>query len=231
MSEDTTHEINAQEKHATKDYQDLHALMQNVQDLTNEIKARRGMTEHFRRKSWKLQKVIDNYEAGEETRRQSASRQEEKINTLQELLASTSQKLYTLGYAVRTLTTLEVAKSGALLEHAGISEEDLLNARKYAEGAPVPLRSPSLPRDRVLVESSAMKQYPEAEDLRQAFESGEWIHTLVNRMGYAFKGEDEMDNFARRASIEFQEMWNMYQNPTYCEEAQRSAQEKDTKQT
>ena len=158
MTKVDNHLNDAQDHPRDKDYEKLHALMQNVQDLEQEIRVRRGMTEHFRRKSYKLQKVIDNYEAGEETRRQSAERLEEKINALQELLVSTSQKLYALGYAVRTLTTLEVAKSGALLEHAGISEEDLLNAGKYAEGAPIPPRPLSLPRDRVLVESRALTE-------------------------------------------------------------------------
>ena len=161
MSEDTTHAINAQEKHATKDYQDLHALMQNVQDLTNEIKARRGMTEHFRRKSEKLQKVIDNYEAGEETRRQSAERQEEKINALQQQLVNTHQKLYALSKAVLTLDTVDVSVKArcALLSHAGLSLQDIRAA------APLPLTiALSLPRDRVLVESRATTEDGTQED-------------------------------------------------------------------
>ena len=59
-----------------------------------------------------------------------------------------------------------------------------------------------------------MKQYPESEDLWQAFESGEWLRSVI---------DDE--EVLKKAALHFQEMWNLYQNITYHEEVQRIAEE------
>ena len=59
-----------------------------------------------------------------------------------------------------------------------------------------------------------MKQYPVSEDLWQAFESGEWLRSVI---------DDE--EVLKKAALHFQEMWNLYQNITYHEEVQRIAEE------
>lgn len=61
-----------------------------------------------------------------------------------------------------------------------------------------------------------------AQEIYEEISSGEWVHTLVNRMGYAFRDEDEMDNFARRASIHFQELFESYIQTLSQEEAEEA---------
>ena len=223
MSEDTTHAINAQEKHATKDYQDLHALMQNVQDLTNEIKARRGMTEHFRRKSEKLQRVIDSFKVVDETRRQSAEHQEEKINALRQQLVDTNQKLYALGKAVLTLDTVDVSGEArcALLSHAGVSLQDIREAR------PAPLNiTLSLPQDRVLVESRALTE-DEQQEVRDLVDGADLDYSdAVSAIGMVLSAATEdghqLSDKQICDSIPWEHLRSVYA---------KFAQDTDTKQT
>ena len=61
-----------------------------------------------------------------------------------------------------------------------------------------------------------------SEEIYEEISSGAWIRALVNRMGYAFTEESEMDNFARRASIHFQELFETYTRALVQEEAEEA---------
>lgn len=49
-----------------------------------------------------------------------------------------------------------------------------------------------------------------SEKIYEELSTGEWVRALVTRMGYAFREESDMHNFAQRASVHFQELFAAY---------------------
>ena len=63
-----------------------------------------------------------------------------------------------------------------------------------------------------------------SKEIYEELSTGQWVRALVNRMGYAFKEESDMDVFVQRASVYFQELFGAYHQALAQEASEAEAE-------